>query len=96
MKQLTIIAIIPPHTRPSLLRKVWMLKSYLREEIGINTNIVVTSSDKGAARIIALGEIIDLREDMSSIISKITTTLAYDVSDPNFIDKVAIGGKEFH
>lgn len=92
MKQLTIIASIPPNTDASLLRKVWMVKSYLKEEIGVNVSVVVIDG-KGKPKIIAMGEVIDLTEDFGTIVHKITASMAYDLADPHFLDKVAIGGK---
>ncbi|MCD6323915.1 MAG: hypothetical protein J7L55_02255 [Desulfurococcales archaeon] len=93
MKQLTIVASIPPHTEPSILQKVWILRSYLKEEVGINADIVVVSGRKGKPKIIALGEVIDLDEDITTIIRKITASMVYDVGDPEFLNKVAIGSK---
>ena len=92
MKQLTIIASIPPNTDSAILRKVWMVKSYLKEEVGVNVSIAVMDG-KGKPKIIAMGEVIDMTEDLGTIVHKITASMAYDLGDPNFLDKVAIGGK---
>ncbi len=86
------MASIPPHAKPGLLQKVWILRSYLKEEVGVNANIVVVNGKGGKPKIIALGEVIDLDEDLTTIVRKITANLAYDVGDPKFLDKVAIGG----
>jgi hypothetical protein len=93
MKQLTIVASIPPNTKPETLRKVWMIRSFLKEEAGVNADIVVMTGSEGKPKIIALGEVIDLEEDLTTIIQKITSSMAYDVSDPDFLNKVAIGSK---
>ena len=93
MKELTIVALIPPGNNSRMLKKVWVLKSYLMEEINLRVNVVVGQDSKGKPRIIALGEIIDLNEDIQTIAQKIASTIVYDVGDPEFINKVAIGGK---
>ncbi len=95
MKQLTIVATIPPHTDAATLRKIHMIKAFLQEEIGVKANLVVIDGE-GKPRIIAMDEVIDLNEDLNTIIHKIAESMAYDLSDPNFLDKVAIGvsGKE--
>jgi len=93
MKELTIVALIPPKKNSDVLRKVWVLRSYLKEEADLNVNIVVGHDAEGRPRIIALGEVIDLSEDIPTIAQKIASTMVYDVSDPEFINKVAIGGK---
>ena len=93
MKELTIVALIPPKKNSGMLKKIWILRSYLKEEANLNVNIVVGQETEGKPRIIALGEVIDLSEDIPTIAQKIASTIVYDVSDPEFINKVAIGGK---
>ena len=90
MKQLTLVATIPPNTDASTLRKVHMIKAFLQEEIGVKATLVVIDG-KGKPKLIAMDEVIDLSEDLNTIIHKIAESMASDLSDPNFLDKVAIG-----
>jgi len=62
------------------------------EEVGIEISVIVIS-DNGEPRLIALDEIIDLRDSIQNIVRKIASVLVDEVSDPNFIEKV-VGGIE--
>ncbi len=90
MKDVTIIATVPPRNNSEAIKKLMIIKSYLRDEVGVNVNIIVTACE-GRPKIIAMGEVVDLGEDLRTIIYKIASRLAYDVGDPYFLDKVAIG-----
>ncbi len=90
MKDLTIVASIPPTNNSSAIRKLMLIKNYLRDEVGINVNVIVTPG-KGSAKIITMGEVVELNEDLQTIIYKITARLADDIGDPDFLDKVAVG-----
>ncbi|PUA32443.1 MAG: hypothetical protein B7O98_07255 [Zestosphaera tikiterensis] len=92
MKHLTIVAAIPPTSNHEYLRKIWRLKNYLMEEVGIEISVIVIS-DNGEPRLIALDEIIDLRDSIQNIVRKIASVLVDEVSDPDFIEKV-VGGIE--
>ena len=90
MRDITLIASIPLGSKPDVLKKIQLIKSYLRDEVGLNVHLIVTTG-KGEPKIIAMGEVIELSEDLATLIYKITSKLASDVSDPNFLDKVAAG-----
>jgi len=62
------------------------------EEVGIEISVIVIS-DNGEPRLIALDEIIDLRDSIQNIVRKIASVLVDEVSDPDFIEKV-VGGIE--
>ncbi len=63
------------------------------EEVGIEISVIVVS-DNGDPRLIVLDEIIDLRDNIQNIVRKISSVLANELSDPNFIEKVVGGVKE--
>ncbi len=90
MKDLTIVASIPPTNNSGAIRKLMLIKNYLRDEVGVNVNVIVTPG-RGSAKIITMGEVVELSEDLQTIIYKIAASLADDIGDPDFLDKVAVG-----
>jgi len=71
------------------MRKLWTITTYLREEVGVKTNLIVVNSDDGKPQLIVMDEVISLYKDVEEIIERVTSKLAYDVGDRNFLDKVA-------
>jgi hypothetical protein len=92
MKEVTIIATLPPNTPRKYIKKLDFIKNFLKEEMGIIVNLVVTSGIK-EGRIIVWDDVIELNKDAEFIIKKIAAKLSYDVGDYYFMDKVAAAAK---
>ena len=86
---LTLIAKLPLTNNSKFMRKLWTITTYLREEVGVKTNLIVVNSDDGKPQLIVMDEVISLYKDVEEIIERVTSKLAYDVGDRNFLDKVA-------
>ncbi|RLG77403.1 MAG: hypothetical protein DRO14_02345 [Thermoprotei archaeon] len=95
-KLMTLIATIPNSlsnvTYDEIIRKIWLITSYLKDEVGLKVNLVVAQGGK-EPQLIVMDEVIDLNDNIDFIIEKITSKLTYDVGDQDFINKVAVALK---
>ena len=95
-KLMTIIATIPNSlsnvTYNEIIKKIWLITSYLKDEVGLKVNLVVAQGGK-EPQLIVMDEVIDLNDNIDFIIEKITSKLTYDVGDQDFINKVAVALK---
>jgi len=93
---MTLIATIPNSlsnvTYDEIIRKIWLITSYLKDEVGLKVNLVVAQGGK-EPQLIVMDEVIDLNDNIDFIIEKITSKLTYDVGDQDFINKVAVALK---
>jgi len=89
MKELTLIAKLPLANNSHFLRKLWVITSYLKEEVGIRPNLVIVKSEDGKPQLIVMDEVISLYRSVEEIIEIVASKLSYDVSDRAFLDKVA-------
>jgi len=92
-KLMTLIATIPNSLSDvaydEVIKKVWLITSYLKDEVGLKVNLVVTQGGK-RPQLIVMDEVIDLNSNIDYIIEKITSKLTYDVGDRDFLTKVAV------
>ena len=95
-KLMTLIATIPNSlsnvTYNEIIKKIWLITSYLKDEVGLKVNLVVAQGGK-EPQLIVMDEVIDLNDNIDFIIEKITSKLTYDVGDQDFINKVAVALK---
>ncbi|MCD6428830.1 MAG: hypothetical protein J7L12_04365 [Desulfurococcales archaeon] len=95
-KLMTLIATIPTSlsnvTYNEIIKKIWLITSYLKDEVGLKVNLVVAQGGK-EPQLIVMDEVIDLNDNIDFIIEKITSKLTYDVGDQDFINKVAVALK---
>jgi len=93
---MTLIATIPNSlsnvTYNEIIKKIWLITSYLKDEVGLKVNLVVAQGGK-EPQLIVMDEVIDLNDNIDFIIEKITSKLTYDVGDQDFINKVAVALK---
>jgi len=92
-KLMTLIATIPNSLSDvaydEVIKKVWLITSYLKDEVGLKVNLVVTQGGK-RPQLIVMDEVIDLNSNIDYIIERITSKLTYDVGDQDFLTKVAV------
>ncbi len=95
-KLMTLIATIPNSlssvTYNEIIKKIWLITSYLKDEVGLKINLVIAQGGK-EPQLIVMDEVINLNDNIDFIIEKITSKLTYDVGDRDFISKVAVALK---
>ena len=95
-KLMTLIATIPNSLNDiaynDIIKKIWLITSYLKDEIGLKINLVVAQGGR-KPQLIVMDEVIDLNDNVDFIIEKITSKLTYDVGDREFLNKVAVALK---
>ncbi len=88
MKMLTLVARLPKYRNEWLVKKVWRIATYLKDEVGIRVHLVIHECDE-EPHLIVMNDKISLRSDISEIIDRIADKLTYDIADDKFLDKVA-------
>ncbi|RLG79782.1 MAG: hypothetical protein DRO09_03960 [Thermoprotei archaeon] len=88
MKALTLIAKLPQSRSRNIMRKLWTITSYLKDEVGVKVSLIITSSN-GSPHLIVMDDVIDLNDDIRTILQRVLSKLSYDVGDVEFLDKVA-------
>jgi len=95
-KLMTLIATIPNSLNDvaynDIIKKIWLITSYLKDEVGLKINLVVAQGGR-KPQLIVMDEVIDLNDNVDFIIEKITSKLTYDVGDREFLNKVAVALK---